>query len=187
MRLLKNVTNVKAKVSFFYFPLGALFTSITHCCNLLLPADGLLPMVLKRLSSQFILLQAWLAHLWKLFYDARKPRSSVKNEITIDTLSRDEFNLQKMMVMVTASGKVSLESNTAVDFALLAGLSVNKWLLFFPTQLFGIDSKSGTILWKQYLENIQPNSVFKLIVQRTTAHFPHPPQCTLLIKDKVSF
>ncbi|XP_048033644.1 ER membrane protein complex subunit 1 isoform X1 [Megalobrama amblycephala] len=117
--------------------------------------DGLLPMVLKRLSSQFILLQAWMAHLWKLFYDARKPRSSVKNEVTIDTLSRDEFNLQKMMVMVTASGK-----------------------------LFGIDSKSGTILWKQYLEDIQPNSIFKLIVQRTTAHFPHPPQCTLLIKDK---
>uniref|UniRef100_A0A9J7Y7W8 ER membrane protein complex subunit 1 n=1 Tax=Cyprinus carpio carpio TaxID=630221 RepID=A0A9J7Y7W8_CYPCA len=117
--------------------------------------DGLLPMVLKRLSSQFILLQAWLAHLWKLFYDARKPRSSVKNEVTIDILSRDEFNLQKMMLMVTASGK-----------------------------LFGIDSKSGTILWKQYLENIQPNSVFKLIVQRTTAHFPHPPQCTLLIKNK---
>ncbi|XP_051961030.1 ER membrane protein complex subunit 1-like [Xyrauchen texanus] len=118
-------------------------------------ADGLLPMVLKRLSSQFILLQAWLAHLWKLFYDARKPRSSVRNEVTIETLSRDEFNLQKMMVMVTASGK-----------------------------LFGIESKSGTVLWKHFLENINPNSVFKLMVQRTTAHFPHPPQCTLLIKDK---
>ncbi|TSM04833.1 ER membrane protein complex subunit 1 [Bagarius yarrelli] len=118
-------------------------------------ADGLLAMVLKRLSSQFILLQAWTAHLWKLFYDARKPRSHVKNEVAIETLSRDEFNLQKMMVMVTASGK-----------------------------LFGIDSKSGTILWKQYLKNLKPNSVFKLMVQRTTAHFPHPPQCTLLIKDK---
>ncbi|XP_073731284.1 ER membrane protein complex subunit 1 [Misgurnus anguillicaudatus] len=119
-------------------------------------ADGLLPMVLKRLSSQFILLQSWMGHLWKLFYDARKPRSSVKNdEVTIETLSRDEFNLQKMMLMVTASGK-----------------------------LFGIDSKSGTVLWRHYLQNIQPNSVFKLMVQRTTAHFPHPPQCTLLIKDK---
>lgn len=118
-------------------------------------ADGLLSMVMKRLSSQLILLQAWLAHLWKLFYDARKPRSQVKNEVTIENLSRDEFNLQKMMVMVTASGK-----------------------------LFGIDSKTGTILWKHYLENIQPNTVFKLMVQRTTAHFPHPPQCTLLIKDK---
>nr|XP_046200723.1 ER membrane protein complex subunit 1-like isoform X1 [Oncorhynchus gorbuscha] len=117
--------------------------------------DGLFPMVLKRLSSQVILLQAWLAHLWKLFYEARKPHGQVKNEVTIETLSRDEFNLQKMMVMVTASGK-----------------------------LFGIDSKSGSILWKHYLENVQPNAVFKLIVQRTTAHFPHPPQCTLLIKDK---
>uniref|UniRef100_A0AAY4DFX6 ER membrane protein complex subunit 1 n=1 Tax=Denticeps clupeoides TaxID=299321 RepID=A0AAY4DFX6_9TELE len=118
-------------------------------------ADGLLAMVLKRLSSQLILLQAWIGHLWKLFYDARKPRSHVKNEVTIETLARDEFNLQKMMVMVTASGK-----------------------------LFGIDSKSGTILWKHYLQNVQPNAAFKLMVQRTTAHFPHPPQCTLLIKDK---
>ncbi|XP_023697314.1 ER membrane protein complex subunit 1 [Paramormyrops kingsleyae] len=118
-------------------------------------ADGLLHMVLKRLSSQLILLQAWLGHLWKLFYDARKPRSQVKNEVTIETLARDEFNLQKMMVMVTASGK-----------------------------LFGIDSKSGTVLWKHYLRNVQANAAFKLMVQRTTAHFPHPPQCTLLIKDK---
>ncbi|KAJ8017248.1 hypothetical protein DPEC_G00015830 [Dallia pectoralis] len=118
-------------------------------------ADGLLPMVMKRLSSQVIVLQSWTAHLWKLFYEARKPRSQIKNQVTIETLSRDEFNLQKMMVMVTASGK-----------------------------LFGIDSKSGTILWKHFLENVQPNAAFKLIVQRNTAHFPHPPQCTLLIKDK---
>ncbi|XP_078186703.1 ER membrane protein complex subunit 1 isoform X11 [Callithrix jacchus] len=118
-------------------------------------ADGLLGMFLKRLSSQLILLQAWTSHLWKMFYDARKPRSQIKNEINIDTLARDEFNLQKMMVMVTASGK-----------------------------LFGIESSSGTILWKQYLPNVKPDSSFKLMVQRTTAHFPHPPQCTLLVKDK---
>ncbi|KAM9786088.1 ER membrane protein complex subunit 1 [Neosynchiropus ocellatus] len=118
-------------------------------------ADGLMSMVLKRLSSQLILLQAWISHLWKLFYDARKPRSQVKNEVTIENLSRDEFNLQKMMVMVTASGK-----------------------------LFGIDSKTGSVLWKHYLNNIPSNAAFKLMVQRTTAHFPHPPQCTLLIKDK---
>uniref|UniRef100_A0A8D0PGT5 ER membrane protein complex subunit 1 n=2 Tax=Sus scrofa TaxID=9823 RepID=A0A8D0PGT5_PIG len=120
-------------------------------------ADGLLGMFLKRLSSQLILLQAWTSHLWKMFYDARKPRSQIKNEINIDTLARDEFNLQKMMVMVTASGK-----------------------------LFGIESSSGTILWKQYLPNVKPDSSFKLMVQRTTAHFPHPPQCTLLVKDKVT-
>ncbi|XP_025909423.1 ER membrane protein complex subunit 1 isoform X1 [Nothoprocta perdicaria] len=118
-------------------------------------ADGLLGMFLKRLSSQLILLQAWMAHLWKMFYDARKPRSQIKNEINIDNLARDEFNLQKMMVMVTASGK-----------------------------LFGIESSSGTILWKQYLRNVRAGSTLKLMVQRTTAHFPHPPQCTLLVKDK---
>uniref|UniRef100_A0A669QX33 ER membrane protein complex subunit 1 n=1 Tax=Phasianus colchicus TaxID=9054 RepID=A0A669QX33_PHACC len=118
-------------------------------------ADGLLGMFLKRLSSQLILLQAWTAHLWKMFYDARKPRSQIKNEINIDNLARDEFNLQKMMVMVTASGK-----------------------------LFGIESSSGTILWKQYLRNVRPGASLKLMVQRTTAHFPHPPQCTLLVKDK---
>ncbi|XP_078001773.1 ER membrane protein complex subunit 1 isoform X2 [Phascolarctos cinereus] len=118
-------------------------------------ADGLLGMFLKRLSSQLILLQAWTAHLWKMFYDARKPRSQIKNEINIDNLARDEFNLQKMVVMVTASGK-----------------------------LFGIESSSGTILWRQYLSNISPDSSFKLMVQRTTAHFPHPPQCILLVKDK---
>lgn len=54
----------------------------------------------------------------------------------------------------------------------------------FP-QLFGIESSSGTILWKQYLRNVRLGSSFKLMVQRTTAHFPHPPQCTLLVKDKV--
>ncbi|XP_054857363.1 ER membrane protein complex subunit 1 [Eublepharis macularius] len=118
-------------------------------------ADGLLGMFLKRLSSQLILLQAWTAHLWKMFYDARKPRSLIKNEINIDNLARDEFNLQKMIVVVTASGK-----------------------------LFGIESSSGTILWKQYLQDVRPGSSFKLVVQRTTAHFPHPPQCTLLVKDK---
>ncbi|XP_043531790.1 ER membrane protein complex subunit 1 isoform X1 [Chiloscyllium plagiosum] len=117
--------------------------------------DGPMAMFMKRLSSQLILLQAWSSQLLKMFYDARKPRSHSKNEITIENLARDEFNLQKMMVMVTASGK-----------------------------LFGIDSSSGTILWKQYFENVKPGSSFKLAVQRTTAHFPHPPQCTLIIKDK---
>nr|DBA15715.1 TPA: hypothetical protein GDO54_003187 [Pyxicephalus adspersus] len=118
-------------------------------------ADGLLGMVLKRLSSQLILLQSWSAHLWKMFCDARKPRSQIRSEINIDTLARDEFNLQKMMVMVTASGK-----------------------------LFGIESGSGSILWKFYLPGVQPGASFKLFVQRTTAHFPYPPQCTLLVKDK---
>lgn len=89
--------------------------SLMECLPSSPTPDGLLGMFLKRLSSQLILLQAWTSHLWKMFYDARKPRSQIKNEINIDTLARDEFNLQKMMVMVTASGKVSTpaqESNS---------------------------------------------------------------------------
>ncbi|MEQ2215851.1 hypothetical protein XENOCAPTIV_006833, partial [Xenoophorus captivus] len=77
-----------------------------HAVTFIQQPDGLMSMVLKRLSSQLIMLQAWIAHLWKLFYDARKPRNQVKNDISIENLSRDEFNLQKMMVMVTSSGKV---------------------------------------------------------------------------------
>lgn len=72
-------------------------------------------MFLKRLSSQLILLQAWTSHLWKMFYDARKPRSQIKNEINTDTLARDEFNLQKMAVMVTASGKVRVVSTPVTE------------------------------------------------------------------------
>lgn len=59
------------------------------------------------------------------------------------------------------------------------------FLSSFAVKLFGIDSKTGGILWKHYLDDIPSNAAFKLMVQRTTAHFPHPPQCTLLIKDKV--
>ena len=62
---------------------------------------------------------------------------------------------------------------------------LQKLFSMFAPQLFGIDSKTGTIVWKHYLENVPANAAFKLMVQRTTAHFPHPPQCTLLIKDKV--
>ena len=64
-------------------------------------------------------------------------------------------------------------------------VSCRKLFSMFAPQLFGIDSKTGTIVWKHYLENVPANAAFKLMVQRTTAHFPHPPQCTLLIKDKV--
>lgn len=88
-------------------------------------------MVLKRLSSQLILLQAWTAHLWKMFYDARKPRSQIKNEINMDNLARDEFNLQKMIVVVTASGKVR-----ATQASLVGNLLGNK-------RVKGLDCRSS--------------------------------------------
>ena len=104
-----------------------------------LTPDGLLGMFLKRLSSQLILLQAWTSHLWKMFYDARKPRSQIKNEINIDTLARDEFNLQKMMVMVTASGKVRGPSPGAT----LRG-SGSTWALIFAERISSSFCHSGS-------------------------------------------
>uniref|UniRef100_W5MAJ0 ER membrane protein complex subunit 1 n=1 Tax=Lepisosteus oculatus TaxID=7918 RepID=W5MAJ0_LEPOC len=112
--------------------------------------DGLLGMVLKRLSSQLILLQAWTAHLWKLFYDARKPRNHVKNEVTIETLARDEFNLQKMMVMVTASGKL---------FRGFRSFSSLKW---------GIAVETNMVKVKYKLKTTQKKSVSKHKYERST-------------------
>ncbi|KAL7975821.1 hypothetical protein Chor_004560, partial [Crotalus horridus] len=65
----------------------ALVQTGDHLLLFLQLPDGLLGMFFKRLSSQLILLHAWTAHLWKMFYDARKPRSQTKNEINIDNLA----------------------------------------------------------------------------------------------------
>ena len=111
--------------------------------------DGLMSMVLKRLSSQLILLQAWIAHLWKLFYDARKPRSQVKNDVTIENLSRDEFNLQKMMVMVTASGKVR-DLSFDFYFSYFLGVFWKRWALLHTcgqTKLFCLRSGRPKVKW----------------------------------------
>ena len=57
-------------------------------------------------------------------------------------------------------------------------------------QIYGLDSRNGDIVWSYYLPDLQPFLVggqpqLLLFVQRTTAHFPHPPQCTVIGKDKV--
>ncbi|XP_044739734.1 ER membrane protein complex subunit 1 isoform X2 [Chrysoperla carnea] len=77
-------------------------------------------------------------------------------------LVRDEFGLHKMIVVATRIGKV-----------------------------FGIDNKNGDIIWQQRLENIKPFTLgdkqsYPLFVQRTTRHFPHPAQCTLLARDQAT-
>ncbi|KAK7866597.1 hypothetical protein R5R35_010431 [Gryllus longicercus] len=75
-------------------------------------------------------------------------------------LVRDEFGLHKMIVIATGVGK-----------------------------LFGIDNLSGEIVWRRRLENVASYSSQNqmiLYVQRTTRHFPHPAQCALLARHKVS-
>lgn len=57
-------------------------------------------------------------------------------------------------------------------------------------QVFGVRSSNGHIEWEHFFPELAPfdgNDQQKLLlyVQRTTAHFPNPPQCTVVGKHKV--
>lgn len=72
-------------------------------------------------------------------------------------LVRDSFGLHKMIVTITKSGK-----------------------------LFGLDNLSGKIMWSTYLPNhIKNFKILKLVVQRTSKHFPHFAQCAIIGKSQV--
>ena len=66
--------------------------------------------------------------------------------------------------------------------------------------MFGLDSLTGAIVWQYLLPNIKPfqrnsadagdvisQSALPLFVQRTTAHFPHQPVCTVVGTDQVCY
>ena len=88
--------------------------------------------------------------------------------MSADEITREEFNLNKLIVAVTSVGKV-----------------------------FGLyTSANGKILWSFYLKNTIPfqiinndnnrfNNSLPLFVQRTTAHYPHEPQCVLISKVQI--
>ncbi|KAL0117773.1 hypothetical protein PUN28_008875 [Cardiocondyla obscurior] len=74
-------------------------------------------------------------------------------------LVQDKFGLHKMIVVVTSAGK-----------------------------LYGIETRKGEIIWQFKLPNIRGftklSNTMILYVQRSSRHFPHPPQCALLAEDK---
>ncbi|XP_074642987.1 ER membrane protein complex subunit 1-like isoform X2 [Tubulanus polymorphus] len=77
-------------------------------------------------------------------------------------MTRDDFSLHKMIILVSAAGKV-----------------------------YGMYSPTGKLVWRHffpYLGTFERNGrpTMPLFVQRTTAHFPHPPQATILGIDKLS-
>jgi len=65
--------------------------------------------------------------------------------------------------------------------------------------VFGLDSLTGAVVWQYLLPNMKPfqrksiaaggdvhlQSAMPLFVQRTTAHFPQQPVCTVVGNDKV--
>ena len=54
-----------------------------------------------------------------------------------------------------------------------------------------MDSNSGSMFWRTYLPDFKPFShlgkeMVPLYIQRTTSHFPYPPQCVVVYNNKVS-
>lgn len=74
-------------------------------------------------------------------------------------LTRDEFNLHKLLVVASAPGKI---------------LALDNW--------------SGAVVWSVYLPSVRPlpSSKLLLFLQRTVAHFPHPAQMALVAMQKDS-
>ncbi|TGZ65078.1 hypothetical protein CRM22_006038 [Opisthorchis felineus] len=72
-------------------------------------------------------------------------------------LTRDNFNLHKMIVVATAVGK-----------------------------LFGLESEKGRVVWEHLVPSavLLANGKLTLYQQRNTAHFPLPPITTLLLRSK---
>ena len=65
--------------------------------------------------------------------------------------------------------------------------------------MFGLDSLTGAVVWQYLLPNVKPfqrksvaagdvitRSTMPLFVQRTTAHFPHQPVCTVVGAHQVA-
>ena len=82
--------------------------------------------------------------------------------LSAEEIGRDEFNLNKLLIVATSVGKV---------FGLYTG-------------------DNGRILWSFYLRHVVPfeqnklsnEPLVPLFLQRTAAHFPFEPQCVLLAK-----
>lgn len=138
--------------------------------------DNVLTSFIKRVKSQVYQLKEFILidlaqKVNNYINNAKRPisasssTSSASPSLNSDELSRDEFNLNKLIVAVTSVGKV-----------------------------FGIyTGANGKILWSFFLKNTKPyelNNFGKpklsvpFFLQRTSAHYPYEPQCVLVSKIK---
>ncbi|CAH1784560.1 unnamed protein product [Owenia fusiformis] len=127
--------------------------------------DDIVAMFIKRFKTQFLQLQTFIlqlidniqGHKHKAIFTEGHEEGDDEFELT-----RDNFNLNKIIVAATSVGKV-----------------------------FGLYSSTGKIVWRHMLHDVTPFSrygspMLALLVQRTTAHFPHQPQCVVIGKHKVT-
>jgi hypothetical protein len=141
--------------------------------------DNIWNLFVKRFTTQFSQLVTFILQLEHKLRAPRHPFPEKMDDAGIsqdieqlsrnfdeDYLTRDEFNLHKIIIVVTVPGKI-----------------------------YGLDSMTGGIIWRNLLPNVEPfrrvaiqqeEFTMPLYVQRTTAHFPHQPLCTVLCRDKRS-
>ena len=127
------------------------------CCY----TDDVLSMFIRRIRAQVKQFQV-LIKQFQAFLKAQQEHGifAESAEDTEEQLTRDQFNLRKMILIVTSSGK-----------------------------LFGLDSADGSIIWKYFLPDLAPftqnNKQYSLLyTQRTVAHFPLTAQCVVLGKSR---
>jgi hypothetical protein len=128
--------------------------------------ENLLVMFYKRIRTQLIQLKELITIDFVQKLNSYLNNSPLKSSSvsSIDDITRDNFNLNKLIIAATSVGKV-----------------------------FGIYTGSdGRILWSLFLPDSIPFRFNKpknvdtmpLFVQRTAAHVPYEPQCALITKVK---
>ncbi|KAH9504429.1 DUF1620 super, partial [Bulinus truncatus] len=123
--------------------------------------EDILAMFYKRLKAQFSQLHGFVQTLIDRalghhHHHAKSIDAIEEEDPEEEDLIRDGFNLHKIIVVATAPGKI-----------------------------YGIRSHTGKIAWQQFIPDLVPFSRYNkqkllLVLQRSTAHFPHEPQCTVL-------
>ncbi|KAL5013663.1 hypothetical protein ScPMuIL_007933 [Solemya velum] len=121
--------------------------------------DDIITMFLKRFSTQISQLHTFTEHFVHKLLGNRHHHSQLEEE---EELIRDEFNLNKIIIMATAAGKI-----------------------------YAMQSWNTEIVWQHFLPDLSPFNRYGepnllLYTQRTTAHFPHPPQYVVIGRNKKS-
>ncbi|KRX26508.1 ER membrane protein complex subunit 1 [Trichinella nelsoni] len=133
-----------------------------HTMLMMKESGNILYNFVKRIFSEIFQLQTYIVHLFSdVFGLADIFGLHLLRNRTKNRLERDQFGLHKMIVASTSSGTI-----------------------------FGIDSSHGDVLWKLYIRDAVPfthNQIwFPIFVQRTTAFYPYPAQCAVVMKHKHS-
>ena len=127
--------------------------------------SNVLTMFIKRIRTQLVQLKEFVTITLSQKLTSYLNSNQVKRSpSSTGSATRDEFNLNKLIVASTSIGKVF-------------GLQTNM---------------NGNIMWSFYLKNTKPfkwnklrnELTMPLYLQRTAAHYPYEPQCALIAKQE---